>query len=402
MQFYSIKAIDEDGRKIRKFVEVDSDDDIIPYVDAMGAGVVSVQKLPSFYRHLRLKKAVKTTEIIEVMDNLHLIIKAGLPVNNGLSDLAKDSDNEQLSEILTDISLRIQSGTSFSKSIIRYEKIFSPVVTNLVRIGEETGKLDTTLKDAAKYLQKTHDLKSKTKSALTYPIFALVAMIATMVFWLVFVMPKMIDAFSSFDIELPMSTKFVMGFSSFMQQNIFFITTTLILLVIFNKFMRERNDKYRLYSDKLLIKLPIFGNIISNFNFAFIAEYVRLMISAGLPLYQALSIMEESLTNRVFKNAVANSRDLIAKGSSFSDALDKQKMFPNIILRMVTVGEQTGNLDNQLDNVSHYYYQKVDYIATNISKMVEPIIIGFIGLFMLVIMLGLMGPIFSLISGVQG
>ncbi len=112
----------------------------------------------------------------------------------------------------------------------------------------------------------------------------------------------------------------------------------------------------------------------------------------------ALSIMEESLKNMVYRRSIENSRELISMGKSFSAALGEQKMYPNIILRMINIGEQTGNLDTQLDNVAQYYYYKVDYIATNISKMIEPLIIGFIGIFMLIIMLGLMGPIFSLIS----
>jgi type II secretory pathway component PulF len=168
--------------------------------------------------------------------------------------------------------------------------------------------------------------------------------------------------------------------------------------LILHGFLRRTNMKYRFITDKILTKLPIFGNIVRNFNYAFIAEYIRLMISAGLPLYMALSIMEDSLNNLVYKRSIENSRELISVGKSFSAALAEQKMYPNIILRMVSIGEQTGNLDSQLENVANFYYYKVDYIATNISKMIEPLIIGFIGIFMLVIMIGLMGPIFSLIT----
>jgi type II secretory pathway component PulF len=399
MQLYSIKFINEDGKSTRKLVEVELDDDIIPYVDALGANVLSVKKLPSFYRHFRLKKTIKKQEIIEIIDNLHLIVKAGLPVNTGLMDLAKDAENPQLNEILMDLSHRIQMGMSFSRAISKYEKIFSEVVVNLIRIGEETGQMDNTLKDAANHLKKINDLKSKTKSALIYPAFALVAMLGTMIFWLVFVMPKMINAFKSFNIELPPTTRFVMGMSDFMQNNLFSIIVFMVGFSFLNTTLRKTNDKYRYITDKLLTRLPVFGPIVRNFNFAFIAEYVRLMISAGLPLYSALTIMEESLTNSVYKRSIENSRELISVGKSFSDALSQQKMYPHIIIRMVSIGEQTGNLDTQLDNVARYYYEKVDYIATNISKMIEPIIIGFIGIFMFIIMLGLMGPIFSLISG---
>ncbi len=189
-----------------------------------------------------------------------------------------------------------------------------------------------------------------------------------------------------------------MAMSNFLQEYLILLIVVSVVTFFTHGFLRRTNEKYRYITDKILTKLPIFGQIVRNFNFAFIAEYIRLMISAGLPLYMALSIMEESLKNMVYRRSIENSRELISMGKSFSAALGEQKMYPNIILRMINIGEQTGNLDTQLDNVAQYYYYKVDYIATNISKMIEPLIIGFIGIFMLIIMLGLMGPIFSLIS----
>ncbi len=326
-------------------------------------------------------------------------MKAGLPINTALSELAMDADNPQLRSILEDVAHRVQTGMSFSKALSKYSKYFSEITVSLVRIGEETGQLDNTLKDAADHLKRITDLVSKTKSAMIYPSFAFVAMIGTMIFWLVVVMPKMIKAFESFQIELPPDDKIHHGYvklpAGVSDTAYSGICCDLFSLMVF---LRRTNEKYRYITDKILTKLPIFGQIVRNFNFAFIAEYIRLMISAGLPLYMALSIMEESLKNMVYRRSIENSRELISMGKSFSAALGEQKMYPNIILRMINIGEQTGNLDTQLDNVAQYYYYKVDYIATNISKMIEPLIIGFIGIFMLIIMLGLMGPIFSLIS----
>lgn len=398
MQVYSITLLDENGKKIKKIVEMEDGEDITSYMDALGSNIISIKKLPSFTRFIRPKKKIKKTEIIEVIDNLHMIVKAGLPVNTAISDLAKDTDNTALRDILDDVAHRLQTGSTFSKALGKHRDVFSDTTINLVRIGEETGQLDNTLKDAANNMKKIHDLVSKTKSALIYPAFAFVAMLGTMIFWLVVVMPKMIDAFKSFQIELPPTTRFVMKLSDFFQAYIIHMAVGAVVFFILHSFLRRTNSKYRYMTDKILTKMPIFGNIVRNFNYAFIAEYIRLMISAGLPLYMALNIMEESLSNLVYKRSIENSRELISVGRSFSAALAEQKMYPNIILRMVSIGEQTGNLDAQLDNVANYYYYKVDYIATNISKMIEPLVIGFIGVFMLIIMIGLMGPIFSLIT----
>ncbi|PLX70254.1 MAG: type II secretion system F family protein [Denitrovibrio sp.] len=398
MQLYSITAIDDHGKKIKKLIEMDDNEDVTSYMDSLGANIISVKKLPSFYRHLKPKKKIKTQDVIEVLDNLHLIVKAGLPINTALNDLAADADNPEMRNVLDDVARRVHTGLSFSKALSKHEKIFGEITINLVRIGEETGQLDSTIKDAAEHIKKISDLISKTKSALIYPSFALVAMMGTMIFWLVVVMPKMIDAFKSFQIELPPTTRFIMAMSDFLQSYLLHIVVLSVAAFFLHGFLRRTNEKYRYVTDKLLTKMPIFGNVVRYFNFAFIAEYIRLMIAAGLPLYMALSIMEDSLKNLVYKKSIIDTRDLISVGKSFSAALGEQKMYPNIILRMVNIGEQTGNLDSQLENVAQYYYQKVDYIATNISKMMEPLIIGFIGIFMLIIMIGLMGPIFSLIT----
>jgi len=400
MRLYSITLVNEEGKKYKKIIELDDKEDVTSYLDAFGANIISVKQIPSFYRFFRFKKKIKMQDVIEVIDNLYLIVKSGLPVNTALMDLSDDADNPQLRDILSDVSYRLQSGMSFSNALRKHESTFTEITVNLVRIGEETGQLDNTLKDAADHLKKITDLKSKTKSALIYPAFAFFFMIITMVFWLVVVMPKMINAFKSFQIDLPPMTLFIMALSDFMQNYIFHIVIGTAAAVFLNSFLRKTNDRYRYATDKIITRLPIFGQIVRNFNFAFIAEYVRLMIAAGLPLYMALHIMEDSLKNRVYKKSIANTREQISLGKSFSKALAEQKMYPNIILRMVNIGEQTGNLDSQLDNVAKYYYYKVDNLATNISKMIEPIVIGFIGVFMLIIMLGLMGPIFSLMTNI--
>lgn len=398
MQLYSITAIDSKGNKIKKLLEMEDTEDITSYLDAVGADIISVNKVPKFYKYLKTGKRIKTAEVIEVIENMHLVVKAGLPVNTGLLDLAKDADSSAMRDILEDTANRIQTGMTFSKAISKYSRIFSGITVNLIRIGEETGRLDSTLKDAAEHMKKVSDLKSKTKAALVYPSFALGAMMITMIFWLVVVMPKLIQAFKSFNLQLPPVTLMVLALSEFTQKYIVLIVICAIGFLAAHVLLRQTNRTYRYVTDKMLINIPIFGKVVKNFNFAFIAEYIRLMISAGLPLYMSLSIMEESLKNRVFRKSIENTRELISMGSSFSSALGEQKMYPNIILRMVGIGEQTGDLDVQLDNIAEYYYLKVDYTATNVSKMIEPIVIGFVGIFMLVIVLGLLSPIFSLIT----
>lgn len=401
MAIFLVEAVNVEGNKIKKKVEAADEDVLISILEASGLTVLKLKKLPEFIKYFdfsRFFKKVKKTEIIEILDNLHLIVKSGLPLNTGLMDLANDAENPAIKDMLFHILFQVQTGLPLSKAFSKYEKYFPPVVISLIQIGEETGNLDKTLKDAADHLRKIEDIKSKAKQALIYPAFAFTSTFGAMIFWLVYVLPKIIEAFKDFDVELPLATKFVMALSNFMQHYILYIIGFIVVFFIFSAFMRKKFFKFKYRTDILILKLPVIGLIIKNFYYAFFAEYMRLMISAGLPLYQALNIMEKAMKNALFKIAIKNARELVETGENFSEALKKQNIFSPIIIRMISIGEQTGGLEEQLSYIADYYYNKVDYISQNIAKMIEPIVIGIVGGFMALIMIALMGPIYSLIS----
>jgi len=398
---FSVEAIDVKGNKVKKVFDVPTEDILFSILNSSGLTPLKVKKLPNFIKYLHISKflkKIKRTEIIEILENLHLIVKSGLPLSTGLVDLAKDVENLAIKNMLMDIASQIEGGIPLSKAISNYENYFPQMVISLFKIGEETGTLDKTLKDAADHLRKIEEIKNKAKQALIYPTFAFISTFGAMVFWLIYVLPKIVESFKGFGIELPAATKFVIAISEFAQQYILHILGFIFIFVILFILVRRKSFKFRYYTDELLLKLPVIGLIVKNFNYAFFAEYIRLMITAGLPLYQALSIMEKAIKNTLFQTAIKNSRELIETGESFSNALKEQNIFSPLIIRMISVGEQTGRLDEQLSYIADYYYSKVDYISQNIAKMIEPIVIGIVGGFMAVIMIALMGPIYSLIS----
>jgi len=399
MAIFFVEAVDNEGNKLIKIFNVDKENEIFTFLEFAGLVPVKIKRLPSIFKFVSLKtQSIKKQEIIEVLENLHLIVKSGLPLNAGIMDLAKDAENNALKDLLLDIAFKIQIGYTLSKAVEKYKNYFSNVVISLFKIGEETGSLDKALKDASEHLKKIEDLKSKTKQAMIYPAFAFTAILGAMIFWLVYVLPKMIQVFNQFDMELPFMTKFIMKLSAFAQKYILLIIIAIFISLILLKLFRKKSQEFKYYTDKILLKIPIFGMIIKNFNFAFFAEYIKLMISAGLPLYQALEIMENSMNNEVFKKVIHNAKENISLGKSFSEALREHNLFPPLIIRMINVGEQTGQLENQLKYISDYYYNKVDYISQNIAKMIEPILIGVLGLFLLILVLGLIGPIYQLVS----
>jgi type II secretory pathway component PulF len=403
MEIYLVEAVDNTGKKVKKILETEDELQLISILEYTGMTPIKIKKLPLYFKYLNFRKLfyrIKTQEVIEILENLHLIVKSGMPLNTALIDLAEDSDNPAIKDMLADISFKIRAGQTLSDVLENYKNIFSEVVVSLIKIGEETGNLDKTLKDAAEHLKRLVDLKSKTKQALIYPAFAFFSTLGAMIFWFIFVLPKIIKAFKGFGIELPATTKMLIWMSDFVRHYILLAIFITVFGIIFTNILRAKNTKFRYHFDKLVLKLPILGIIIINFNYAFFAEYVRLMITSGLPLYQSLQIMEKAMKNFVFKTSIKNVYDLITIGKPFSESLKEQKLFSPLIIRMISIGEQTGKLDEQLNYISKYYYEKVDYISQNIAKMIEPIVIGIIGGFMLIIMLGLIGPIYELINSV--
>jgi type II secretory pathway component PulF len=403
MPYYSIEAIDKEGNLIKKVIEAENEIDIKYLLQRDGLFLVDYKPASNFVVKLKKinpfkRKKIKAVEIIELFENLHLMIKAGVSVSVAIKDLSKEMQNKHLKFILEDIYRTITSGGSLYEGFSKYRDAFGDVILTLVKVGEETGGLEKVLKDAATYLKRIEDIKAKTKQALIYPSFTFFAVLGSMIFWMVYVLPKMLETFQNFGIDLPITTRILIWMSEFTRHYIVFIIIFTILFFVTLKILRENNREIKFYTDRIFLKLPVIGIVLTYFNYAFISEYMMLMVKAGINLSRILEILGDSLGNEVFKRGIINAKDLIIGGESLSEAFRKQNLYSPMIIRMLSVGENTGQLEEQLSYISNYYYEKVDYISQNIAKMIEPLLISFVGVFMLMIILGLIGPIYDLIS----
>ncbi|MBX0313208.1 MAG: type II secretion system F family protein [Sulfurihydrogenibium sp.] len=406
MAYYSIEAIDNEGNVIKKIVDVESEIDVKYLLQRDGLILIDYKPVPGIIVKLRKinpfkREKVKAVEIIELFENLHLMIKSGIPISVAINDLSEESHNKHLKSMLEDIHKVIMSGGSLYEGFNKYKDVFGDVILTLIKVGEETGGLERVLKDAAIHLKRIEDIKAKTKQALIYPSFTFIAVLGSMIFWMVYVLPKMLETFQNFGINLPIATKFLIWMSDFTRHYVGFIIIFTILFFVAFKTLRKTNREIKFYTDKIFLKIPILGSVLTYFNYAFISEYMMLMIKAGVNLSRVLEILGDSLGNEVFKRGVINAKDLIIGGESLSEAFKKQNLYSPMIIRMLNVGENTGQLEEQLNYIANYYYEKVDYISQNIAKIIEPLLISFVGLFMLMIILGLIGPIYDLISVVS-
>jgi type II secretory pathway component PulF len=405
MPFFTYRAIDGGGEIVNGIIE--GADESAAYDSAVSSGlhILKIRKA-SPLSDMYLKKlrtwGIKSREIIEFASNLSVMLRAGIPLVTAIQDIADTMDNKRFRSRLLDIKRSVELGSGFSGALSQHRDIFPEIFINLIAVGEETGRLDESLSDVAKHLQRMEDLRSAIIRALMYPSFALVGTTGALLFWLIYVLPKMSQLFIAMDIELPPLTMFLIMASEFCSKNwyLFFVLPALVygLGVILSRF-----EKTKYYLDAALLRIPIVGLILYNKLLALFAEQFRILIAAGVTIDRTFDIMIRVISNLVFRRALAAVKESVLLGSRINEALKQYpSLFPNLVVRMISIGEATGNLNEQFDYLSDYYLKKLDDISEKLGKMIEPIVIVVIGGIFVIIILGLLSPIYDLISGLGG
>jgi type II secretory pathway component PulF len=400
---FFIKKLDLNDKKISYFDSFSDIEEAIEFIEKEGAiplYITPVPKIISPILSFFLKPKIKKENIIEIIENFYLIIKSGIPIQTAIEDMIKENNNKFIKKMLKNISIKLQKGRSFSESLESYTKYFSKFIISLIKIGEQTGNLELTLKNGAEFLKNIENLKKQIKQAMIYPSFAFFAIIFSMSIWLFYVLPKIIDFFKQLNIKLPFITVAVMNFAEFIQNYFFYlIVVFIILLIVFIYSLKYKKVKYKF--DKFLLKTPLIKNFIIYFNSAFFAEYIKLTISSGLPILEGLKTLKENTSNLIFKEAIEKIIENIQKGYSISEAIKEAKLYPLFMERMITIGEDTGELENQLNLISQYYHSKINYLAQNLSKFIEPALLILLAVFITIIMLSIFGPLYSLIGNIK-
>ncbi|MEW6067977.1 MAG: type II secretion system F family protein [Nitrospirota bacterium] len=400
MPFFSYKAIDSNGDVIKGLVSSTTMDVAYDSITSRGFYILDIKKSNERISSIKKKflaKRVKRKDIIEFSNNLSLMIKAGLPILSSLSDLAETTENKHFSKTIEDIRRSVELGSRFSDAVAEHSEIFPDIFIRIVVIGEETGRLDKSLSDIATHLQRMEDLASSIKRAIMYPIFALIATLGALIFWLTYVLPKVISIFTDMKIALPLPTRILIYMSNFTKFYWYLIILAPLLLFLLIKILKQKKET-RYYIDLAKIKILIIKHIIYNKLLAIFSEQLRILTVAGITIDRSFDIIADVIGNEVFRVAIRNSMESIAAGSRISDALRKHPVFPQIVTRMIDVGETSGTLDEQFAFLSEYYLKKLDDVSQKLGKMLEPVIIVFIGIMFAFIIIGLLFPIYDLVS----
>lgn len=400
MPVFTYRAIDRSGSIIKGMVESMDKDIALDSITTAGLYVIDIKRSNAHIAAISKKllaRRIKRKDIIEFANNLAVMIRAGVPILSALSDIADTTENKIFKQKISSICGMVEQGSRFSDAIAAQKDIFPDIFVRLVIIGEETGGLERSLSDVAAHLQRMEDLSDAIKRALIYPVFAIVTTMGALLFWLMYVLPKVVVIFKDMGIHLPLPTRMLIYMSEFSRAYWYIILLSPVGLYLLIAALR-RKEKTRYYIDLLKIKFPVMKHIVYNKLLALFSEQLRILTVAGIPINRSFEIISKVIGNDVFRIAIEDSMQAIAAGSRISDAMRKHKAFPHIVTRMVQVGETSGTLDSQFAFLSEYYLKKLDDVSEKLGKMIEPIIISVIGLMFAFIIVGLLFPIYDLIT----
>jgi type IV pilus assembly protein PilC len=341
-------------------------------------------------------RAIKAKDIAVFTRQLATMMRAGVPLLQSFDIVARGSSNPRLTKLLNDIRTDVETGTSLSSAFRKHPLYFDSLYCNLVEAGEAAGILDTLLDRLAIYQEKTLAIKAKIKSALIYPVAVLVVAFIVIVIIMMFVIPVFKEVFTSFGADLPAPTLFVMGMSDFFLAWWWAIFGFLGGGIYFFMESWKRSEKMQRTMDRLLLKVPIFGSLINKASVARWTRTLSTMFAAGVPLVEALDSVGGAAGNAVFRDATYQIQKDVSTGASLTSSMETTGVFPNMVLQMSAIGEESGALDGMLGKAAEFYEAEVDEAVAGLSSLMEPFIIVILGTIIGGIVVSMYLPIFKL------
>lgn len=360
----------------------------VSVVEAGGSGLSKEIKIPGFGDKIGLR------DIAIMSRQLATMIGAGLSLLRALTILVEQTENVALAKVLGEVRADLETGRSFSAAIARHPKVFPPIMINMVKAGEVGGFLDDTLLSLAETFEEEVKLRGKIKSAMAYPVVVFCIAIAASIFMLLFIIPVFGKMFADMGAELPAPTQFLIDLSNFLKVAIIPIFIALIVLMFW--WRSHKNDRWlRVKLDPIKLKLPVFGALNKKIALSRFARNLSAMLTSGVPIMQALTIVGEASGNVVIERATADISESVRKGKSITSPMAGSAVFPPMVAQMMAVGEDTGELDTMLGKIADFYDQEIDATTEQLTSLIEPIMILFVGILVGGMVITMYLPMFS-------
>ena len=398
---YKYQTKNIDGQIVEGIIDAPSQDSAISILHTKQLVVLSIEifKKDIFSKDLnQVFSRITTKDIVVFTRQLATLIEADMPLAEGLRTLAQQSDKPGLKKIAMEIASTVEAGSSLSSALNAHPKVFSTFYIKLVQSGEVSGKLQTSLSYLADYLERSQGINSKIRGALIYPAFVVSAMIIVVLIMGVYVLPQLLSIFKdSGAIDLPLTTRWLIAGTDFLNNYLYYILTILIVSGFFLvRFLKTTQGKTWL--DNFLVTMPSLGKVVQNLYLARMAESLSTLIKSGLPILDALRISSDLVGNENYRKIILASEENVRSGGNISEILSQHKEMPPLFSSMVAIGEKTGKLDYMLEHISKFYKSESETAINSITQLIEPILVLVLGFGVAILVSSILLPIYSLVG----
>lgn len=342
------------------------------------------------------KPKIKPVHIAIFSRMLATMMSSGVPMMQSLQIIGEGHENASMQEMILAIKADVESGTSLAESLAKFPLHFDDLYISLINAGEQSGTLEALLHEIATYQEKTEALKSKIKKALVYPTAIMVVAFIVTAILMIFVIPQFQALFTGFGADLPGLTKMVISISQFFQDFWWLIFGSIIGSIMGFMAARRRSRKIQHFMDRMLLKLPVIGDVLTKGAIARFARTFSVMFKAGVPMVEAMTSVAGATGNIVYNEATLEMRDDVSTGTQLNKAMTDTELFPNMVVQMVSIGEESGSLDAMLAKVADFFEREVDDAVDNMTALMEPFIMAFLGVLIGTLVIAMYLPIFKL------
>jgi type IV pilus assembly protein PilC len=391
---FTWEGVDRKGSRIKGVSDGPSEGFIKLQLRKQGINPTRIRKKSALFG--KRKKPITGQDVSIFSRQLATMMSAGVPLVQALEIVGRGHANPSMGEMVLGIKANIENGSTLAESLAKYPRYFDDLFVNLVDAGERSGALDTLLDKIATYKEKTESIKKKVKKALTYPAAVLVVAFIVTGILLYFVVPQFKSLFEGFGADLPAFTKFVVGLSEFIQADWWIILFVLIASFFGLREAHIRSEKVRRFTDRLLLRLPIVGDILYKSAVARFARTLSTMFDAGVPLVEAMDSVAKAAGNIIFTETIFAMRDQVSTGQQLQLTMQQAGLFPAMAVQMVAIGEESGSLDHMCGKLADFYEEEVDAAVDNLTALLEPMIMVVLGTLVGGLVVAMYLPIFKL------
>jgi type IV pilus assembly protein PilC len=395
---FTWEGTDRKGSRIKGVSEGPSESFIKSQLRRQGINPIRIRKKSSLFG--KSKKAIKGQDIAVFSRQLATMMSAGVPLVQSLEIVGRGHANPAMGEMVMAIKANIEGGSSLAESLAKFPRYFDDLFVNLVDAGEKSGALETLLDKIATYKEKTESIKKKVKKALTYPAAVIVVAFIVTGILLYFVVPQFADLFKGFGADLPSFTKMVIALSDFIKDDWWVILGFAVGSFFAFREAHHRSAKFRRFMDRVMLKLPVVGDIQYKSAVARFARTLSTMFAAGVPLVEAMDSVARAAGNIIFTEAIMSMKEQVATGQQLQLTMQQSGLFPPMAVQMVAIGEESGSLDHMCAKLAEFYEEEVDAMVDNLTALLEPMIMVVLGVLVGGLVVAMYLPIFKLGSAI--